>query len=170
MKLQMRSRYRIARLARRECPPVTSQLSQPVPRHASALPRSLPGLGIAVPTILPGLLAVGAAALLHPVALAGLAYVAGTLGTPLGAGLFNLGSIRRLGAPVASVGGAGTFDGVFLAGLIAVLLAALLPHFRPAEMRPIAAPESPGHDRDRFGQNRRSETVVIMNSALPAAM
>jgi len=27
-----------------------------------------------------------------------------------------------MGAPVASIGGAGTFDGVFLSGLIAVLL------------------------------------------------
>jgi len=34
----------------------------------------------------------------------------------------NLNKIRDLGAPVASIGGAGTFDGVFLSGLIAVLL------------------------------------------------
>jgi len=34
----------------------------------------------------------------------------------------NLNEIRDLGAPVASIGGAGTFDGVFLSGLIAVLL------------------------------------------------
>jgi hypothetical protein len=30
-----------------------------------------------------------------------------------------------LGAPVASIGGAGTFDGIFVAGLLAVLLASL---------------------------------------------
>jgi uncharacterized membrane protein len=34
--------------------------------------------------------------------------------------------VRRLGAPVASIGGAGTFDGVFLSGIIAVLFAALV--------------------------------------------
>jgi len=30
------------------------------------------------------------------------------------------------GAPVVSIGGAGTFDGVFITGIIAVLLASLL--------------------------------------------
>ena len=51
-----------------------------------------------------------------------IAYVGGTLGTLLGADVLNMGKIRNLGAPVASIGGAGTFDGVFLSGLIAVLL------------------------------------------------
>jgi uncharacterized membrane protein len=32
----------------------------------------------------------------------------------------------KLGAPLASIGGAGTFDGIFLNGIFAVLLAALL--------------------------------------------
>jgi uncharacterized membrane protein len=31
-----------------------------------------------------------------------------------------------MGAPVASIGGAGKFDGIFLTGLVAVLLAAFL--------------------------------------------
>jgi uncharacterized membrane protein len=64
--------------------------------------------------------------LLAAAVLAGLAYVAGTLGTLTGADLANLGKVRRLGPPVASTGGAGTFDGIFLAGIIAVLLAGLL--------------------------------------------
>jgi uncharacterized membrane protein len=34
----------------------------------------------------------------------------------------NWGKIKRLGAPMVSIGGAGTFDGIFLAGIIAVLL------------------------------------------------
>ncbi len=52
-----------------------------------------------------------------------LAYVSGVLGTLIGADLTNLGAIKGIGAPVASIGGAGTFDGVFLSGIIAVLLA-----------------------------------------------
>ncbi len=79
-----------------------------------------------MPTLLPGLFAVLTAVLLHPAAIAGLAYVGGTLGTLAGADLANLGKVRRLGAPVASIGGAGTFDGVFLTGIIAVVLAGLL--------------------------------------------
>ena len=53
------------------------------------------------------------------------AYVSGTLGALIGADLSNLGKIPDLGAPVASIGGAGTFDGVFLTGIIAVFLATL---------------------------------------------
>ncbi len=52
-----------------------------------------------------------------------LAYVSGVLGTLIGADLTNLRAIKGIGAPVASIGGAGTFDGVFLSGIIAVLLA-----------------------------------------------
>lgn len=52
-----------------------------------------------------------------------LAYVSGVLGTLIGADLTNLRAIKGIGAPVASIGGAGTFDGVFLSGVIAVLLA-----------------------------------------------
>jgi hypothetical protein len=44
------------------------------------------------------------------------------MGTLVGADLMNLGAIRGLGAPVASIGGAGTFDGIFLTGILAVLL------------------------------------------------
>ena len=51
------------------------------------------------------------------------AAVAYILGTLIGADLLNLGKVQGLGAPVASIGGAGTFDGVFLTGIIAVLLA-----------------------------------------------
>jgi uncharacterized membrane protein len=50
------------------------------------------------------------------------AYISGTLGTLIGADLLNMRAITKLGAPVVSIGGAGTFDGVFLAGVIAVLL------------------------------------------------
>jgi uncharacterized membrane protein len=88
--------------------------------------RPVPGLGIAVPALLPGVIAALVAVALHPVAVAGLAYAGGTLGTLLGADLVNLPKVRRLGAPVVSIGGAGTFDGVFITGIIAVLLASLL--------------------------------------------
>jgi uncharacterized membrane protein len=47
------------------------------------------------------------------------------MGVLVGADLLNLDKIQGLGAPVASIGGAGTFDGIFLAGVIAVLIASL---------------------------------------------
>jgi uncharacterized membrane protein len=88
--------------------------------------RPVPGLGIAVPALLPGVFAAMTALIVHPAAVAGLAYVAGTLGTLIGADLTNLHKVRRLGAPLVSIGGAGTFDGVFITGIVAVLLASIL--------------------------------------------
>jgi uncharacterized membrane protein len=84
--------------------------------------RPIPGLGIAVPALVPPLVAACAALILSAHAPAAVAYVAGSLGTLIGADLLNLGRLRELGAGVASIGGAGTFDGVFLSGIIAVLL------------------------------------------------
>ena len=89
------------------------------------LARPIPGLGIALPVFVPAITTAVVALLLSRRHAAPLAYIGGTLGTLIGADLLNLGSIRGLGAPVASIGGAGTFDGVFLTGIVAVLFASL---------------------------------------------
>lgn len=91
--------------------------------HRMATP--VPGLGIKVPTFAPPLLAALIALILSRRYAAPLAYIGGSIGVLVGADLLNLGALQRIGAPVASIGGAGTFDGVFLAGVIAVLLASL---------------------------------------------
>jgi uncharacterized membrane protein len=80
------------------------------------------GVGISVPIFIPPIAAALAAMVLAWRRAAPLAYVAGTLGTLIGADLLNLGRVQGLGAPIASIGGAGTFDGVFVTGIIAVLL------------------------------------------------
>ena len=90
--------------------------------------KPIKGLGIATPALLPPLSAALSAIIM--VYLLGaphdliflIAYVSGTLGTLIGADILNLRMISNLGTPVASIGGAGTFDGVFLSGLIAVML------------------------------------------------
>jgi len=64
-----------------------------------------------------------------------LAYIAGSLGTLIGADLTNLDKVRGLGAPVASIGGAGTFDGIFLTGILAVLFAGFYARPRAALAR-----------------------------------
>jgi uncharacterized membrane protein len=87
------------------------------------LARPVRGVGIAVPALIPPLLAAAVAMLLSANAAPCVAYVAGSLGTLIGADLLNLGRLRGLGAPVASIGGAGTFDGIFLTGILAALLA-----------------------------------------------
>lgn len=97
--------------------------------HLMAHP--LRGVGITVPIFIPPLAAAAAALALAWRRAAPLAYIAGSMGTLIGADLLNLGKVRGLGAPIASIGGAGTFDGVFLAGIIAVLLSSIAPAPRP---------------------------------------
>jgi uncharacterized membrane protein len=86
------------------------------------------GLGIALPMFIPPLAALLCAVVvrrglseLRPIPV--VAYVSGVFGTLIGADLMNLDRVANLGAPVASIGGAGTADGVFLTGIIAVLMA-----------------------------------------------
>jgi uncharacterized membrane protein len=87
------------------------------------LARPVRGMGIGVPGLVPPLVAaLGAYLLCSPELRAPCAYIASTMGILIGADLLNLRQIRELGAPVASIGGAGTFDAIFLSGIIAVLL------------------------------------------------
>lgn len=85
--------------------------------------RPVRGIGIGMPIFVAPLAAALTAILLEPQNSAPLAYVCGTLGVLIGADLLHLNDIRKVGVPVASIGGAGTFDGIFLTGIIAVLLA-----------------------------------------------
>jgi uncharacterized membrane protein len=89
--------------------------------HMMATP--VRGVGIAVPVFAPVVVTAILAFILSREYAAPLAYIGGSMGTLIGADLLNLDKIRSLGAPVASIGGAGTFDGIFLTGVLAVLLA-----------------------------------------------
>ena len=91
-----------------------------VSRFAS---RPIAGLGIAMPILVAPVTAAIVALTLGGEHSAPLAYISGTLGVLIGADLLRIGDIRRLGAPFASIGGAGTFDGIFITGIVPVLLA-----------------------------------------------
>jgi uncharacterized membrane protein len=91
--------------------------------HSLAQP--VPGFGIALPIFVPIIATAIIAIALSRRRAAPLAYISGSLGTLIGADLLNLGAVQSLGAPVASIGGAGTFDGIFVTGLMAVLWAGL---------------------------------------------
>lgn len=90
---------------------------------AFLLSRPVPGLGIGMPIFVAPISAALVAVLLAPEQSAALAYISGTLGVLIGADLLKINVIRRLGTPIASIGGAGTFDGIFITGIVAVLLA-----------------------------------------------
>ena len=107
--------------------------SQPLPWHVLAavaivaavshgISFSVPRVGIAMPVLIAPLTAAVAAVMLDPEQAPTLAYIGGTLGVLIGADILRLKDIGRLGEPIASIGGAGTFDGIFVTGVVAVLL------------------------------------------------
>jgi uncharacterized membrane protein len=90
------------------------------------LARPMQGVGIALPFFIPPVVAAITAFIADAGHAPVVAYISGTLGTLIGADILNVNKIGRLGAPVASIGGAGTFDGIFLTGILAVSLAVVL--------------------------------------------
>jgi uncharacterized membrane protein len=80
-------------------------------------------IGIGMPMLIAPLFAAIVAIIINQELSAPLAYISGTMGVLIGADLLNFGHVSRMGAMVASIGGAGTFDGIFMTGILAVLLA-----------------------------------------------
>lgn len=87
------------------------------------LSRPIPRLGITMPIFIPPLIAALCALIFAPTHSPAVAYISGTFGVIIGADLLHLKHIQRIGVSVVSIGGAGTFDGIFLTGIVAVLLA-----------------------------------------------
>jgi len=91
------------------------------------LARPIPGIGLGIPFLIPPLVTALVTWTLAPKEIAPqVAYISGTLGTLLGADVLHLLKLDeqdKILSPVISIGGAGTFDGIFLCGVIAVLLA-----------------------------------------------
>lgn len=81
------------------------------------------GIGIGMPVLVAPLAAATVGLLLGGSNSAPLAYIAGTIGVLVGADISRVRDILRLAVPVASIGGAGTFDGIYITGIVAVLLA-----------------------------------------------
>lgn len=94
--------------------------------HASS--RVVPGRGIQMPLLVAPLASAILAWLLtanasDSVQAAPIAYVAGAMGTLIGADLLNFRRLGQLGEGVMSIGGAGVLDGIFLVGLVAAFIA-----------------------------------------------
>ncbi len=105
---------------------------------AFTLARPMPGMGITLPGFIPPIVAALAAHFLAqavgmPQSAPPVAYIGGTLGTLIGADLLNLPRVlngallANTDSPnrthIASIGGAGVYDGIFLTGIIAPFLA-----------------------------------------------
>lgn len=85
--------------------------------------RPVPGIGFGMPLFVAPLVSAVMALLLDSEHTAHLAYISGVMGVLIGADVLHLKNVGSLGVPVASIGGAGTFDGIFMTGIIAALLA-----------------------------------------------
>jgi uncharacterized membrane protein len=83
--------------------------------------RPVKGSGIAIP-LLPPFLAAFVAIIISPQNAPVIAYISGTFGCIIGIDILNLKKIPDLGVPLVSIGGAGTFDAIFLTGIISALL------------------------------------------------
>lgn len=87
------------------------------------LARPVEGVGITMPAFVPAIVACGLAMLLASSNATPVAFVAGVAGPLIGADLMHLGEIERIGSGMVSIGGAGTFDGILLTGILALYLA-----------------------------------------------
>lgn len=88
--------------------------------------RPVQGVGIMMPGLLSPLVAVGLTWIWCPEAMqerVAIAYIAGILGPVVGADLLHLRDVMKVPVAVLSIGGAGTFDGIVLSGILAALLA-----------------------------------------------
>lgn len=95
------------------------------------LARPIPNVGIAVPMFVPVVATIVSAwvacALLGGMSdLARISFTAGVVGTIVGADLLHLRDIEDTYARVVSIGGAGTFDGIFLTGVMATLISSII--------------------------------------------
>jgi uncharacterized membrane protein len=85
--------------------------------------RPIEGVGIAMPGLMPALVAALCAITVTPDQAAPVAFAAGVLGPLIGADLLHLRDLEKIATGVASIGGAGTFDGIVLSGIVAAYLA-----------------------------------------------
>ena len=79
--------------------------------------------GVTLPFFIPPIASALLALLLVPEYAAPAAFIAGVLGTLIGADLLNLKEARKMG--MVYIGGAGVFDGIFLVGIMAVILTSI---------------------------------------------
>jgi len=89
--------------------------------------RPMEGIGILIPGFVPPLVSVLVTWLLlsqaTPEQRAATAFIAGVTGPLIGADLLHLKEMTKTPVAMVSIGGAGTFDGIVLSGILAALLA-----------------------------------------------
>ena len=96
-----------------------------------SLAKPVPNVGIAVPMFIPPLVSSFMSYLtilsmnLPIFILPKLAFSSGVLSALVGADILHLKDIEKIGSGIVSIGGAGTFDGIFLTGVFSVIFSLL---------------------------------------------
>jgi uncharacterized membrane protein len=85
--------------------------------------KPIPGIGIRMRPIFPAITAALSASVLLPDAAPSLAVIAGVAGPLIGADLLHIREFAKETTGMASIGGAGTFDGIVFSAVLAVYLA-----------------------------------------------
>jgi uncharacterized membrane protein len=89
---------------------------------AKFLSRPVKGVGIVMPAFIPPVFSAILALIFARSNPSPVAYISGVLGVLIGADLLNLHKLEEIGGGMLSIGGAGVFDGIYLVGIIAVLI------------------------------------------------
>lgn len=87
------------------------------------LAKPVPNKGIALPPLVPALVAASMGIILNMEYAPAIAFISGVMGPLIGADLLHLKDIGKISTGMASIGGAGTFDGIVLSGILATILA-----------------------------------------------
>jgi uncharacterized membrane protein len=87
------------------------------------LARPVQGVGVLLPGLVPAAVAAILALIFAPSEAAPVAYVAAVAGPLIGADLLHLNEIEQSAVGMASIVGAGTFDGIILSDIVAAYLA-----------------------------------------------
>jgi len=88
------------------------------------LSKPVKGVGIVIPAFIPPFIAALAALMFAEKGHApAVAYISGVMGTLIGADILRLHQLNRFHLNFLSIGGAGVFDGIFIVGIMSVLLA-----------------------------------------------
>jgi uncharacterized membrane protein len=90
---------------------------------AYKMSKPVKGIGIVLPAFVPPVVAALTALVLARENAPQVAYISGVMGTLIGADLLRINQLKSMEAPFLSIGGAGIFDGIYLVGLVSVLLA-----------------------------------------------
>jgi uncharacterized membrane protein len=118
--------YEIVELERRAGAPALLALAVAVGINVAvcfAVAKPVPEIGITMPAFVPAIVAAGSASLLLPDLAPPIAFVAGAMGPIVGADLLHLRQFTSMNTGIASIGGAGTFDGIVFSCIVAAYLA-----------------------------------------------